>query len=419
MPIEFFQITAAYSNALLVAVMPHVSDFAKKLDLPTPQPVTISQVKQFVCFPRTDHIGGRVVLTNGCEFIFDHGRVERFDSPRSFYYLQDPDLVPTFYGEIKISQERALQIAHDAIKKLGYNDAMLSADKPPRLKPPIKDHNHFIARYDIRWDDPTRGDNPNDPPKSIEFEIDATTGQIQTIDIQNPNTYRANPELSVKPAVVEEKATVTPIGAGRKIYPVSESYSNAFLAAILPQCSQYARTAGFQIKSPIALTDVDKSSYECGLVDNDPMASFTLKTGERFDYRHGQVIAFYAADVMTLPGRKNPVSDSDISRERAKFFGSVNMTAGEAVSLVRQTVKKLGYSEKTLHISEPPRIGGPGWWGTNRIARCFIVWSGKEGLPTYVNAEVDVDKKILKSLYINDHVITNIWRKPPKIDAEP
>jgi hypothetical protein len=34
-----------------------------------------------------------------------------------------------------------------------------------------------------------------------------------------------------------------------------------------------------------------------------------------------------------------------------------------------------------------------------------------------VNAEVDVAKKTLKSLYINDYAITNIWRNPPKINV--
>jgi hypothetical protein len=37
---EIFQITVSYSNAVLVAIMPHISNFAKALDLPIPQPVT-------------------------------------------------------------------------------------------------------------------------------------------------------------------------------------------------------------------------------------------------------------------------------------------------------------------------------------------------------------------------------------------
>jgi hypothetical protein len=85
------------------------------------------------------------------------------------------------------------------------------------------------------------------------------------------------------------------------------------------------------------------------------------------------------------------------------------------VALVRQTIRELGYSEKMVHVDRKPWISGLGWWGTNRIARRFLRWQESVDPPTWVNAEVDVSKKILKSLYINDHAITNIWREPPKI----
>jgi len=93
------------------------------------------------------------------------------------------------------------------------------------------------------------------------------------------------------------------------------------------------------------------------------------------------------------------------------------MTTNEAIALVRQTLRNLGYSEKMLCVDGQPRIYGPDWWGTNRIARCFIEWSESIDPPTWVNAEVDVAKKTLKSLYINDYAITNIWRNPPKINV--
>src|SRR5437764_888392 len=109
---ELFQVTAQYSNAVLLAIMPYVSDFAKGLALPIPQPVTVTQVQRFGCSPRSDHVGGRVVLTNGYEFSFDRGRVMLYRSPHSYFSLQDPDRVPELYGSVKISKKQALQIAH-------------------------------------------------------------------------------------------------------------------------------------------------------------------------------------------------------------------------------------------------------------------------------------------------------------------
>lgn len=404
--------------------MPHVSDFAKKLDLPTPQPVSIAQVEQFICFPRSDHIGGRLILTNGCAFIFDHGRVQSFESVDTFCYLQDPRLVPKFYGPIKITEAQALQIAHKAINKLGYTDGMLATDRQPDIIPPKKDRNHFIARYHIRWTDPTRGGDPNQPPRSIEFEINATTGKIQMIDIQNPNTYLSDLKLNVKPTIIGEGPRSMPIGVGRPITPVSQEYAKAFLYAILPQLTDYVLKAGFAVKTPISVKDVDMTKYlakySCGIVEGDPMAEIYLKTGEKFNYSHGQVIALYMPDTRYFSERERPFTFPGIDRYNAQFFGPVNMTTNEAVALVRQTIRKLGYSEKDVHVDRWPHfIDGPGWWGTNRIARCSIVWQETVDPPTWVNAEVDVAKKTLKSLYINDHAITNIWRTPPKINARP
>jgi hypothetical protein len=388
MPIVFFQVTAAYSNALLVAVMPYFSDFAKKLDLPTSQPVVQGQVSHFTCFPRSDHIGGRAVLADGCEFIFDHGRVETFVSPRSYFYLQNPGLIPKFYGPVKVSAAQAVSIARDAIEKLGYSLSTFSADQEPDITGPERDRGNYIARYRVRWLDPMRG-APGLRPISAEFEIDATTGQIVMANIRNPNAYRPDLTVPMPSTVNAGSSKPRPVGVGRKVYPVSRAYADAFLAAILPQCSSYAATAGFSVPSPLTVAEVDKASYQCGLVDDDPMATFKLTDGAQFDYRHGQVIAFYSPDARDLPGRVRPTTYPEIDREQAKFFGQVNMTTDEAVALVRATTLRLGYSAAMLHIDETPSVSGPGWWGTNRITRCFIEWKASIDGPTYVNAEVD------------------------------
>jgi hypothetical protein len=236
--------------------------------------------------------------------------------------------------------------------------------------------------------------------------------------LKNPNTWRPDPKVDIHPPVIGHSPQNVYRG-GRKVYPVTPAYSKAFLAAILPQCSRYAKVAGFTVRLPIVANDVAMEKYNCGLVDGDPRAFIDLKTGARFVYSHGQVISFYTPDVMELPGREWPHSSPDYEKFWAKFYGPINMTTNEAVALVRQTVKKLGYSERILHMDEPPRIGGPSWWGTNRVARCFLNWQEPDDGAFYVVAEVDMGTKTLKSLYINDHANTNIWREPPKIVVPP
>jgi hypothetical protein len=79
MPITaLIHITSAYSNAVLVAILPHVNDFAKKLDLPIPLPITTSQVLRFNVGRMQDFVGGGLWLTNHYQFVFDDGYVDSF-----------------------------------------------------------------------------------------------------------------------------------------------------------------------------------------------------------------------------------------------------------------------------------------------------------------------------------------------------
>lgn len=407
---EIVQVTAQYSNAVLIAILPYVSDFATKLELPVSHPITTAHVREFKCSPRADLFGGRVILTNGFEFAFLHGHVEMFRTPQCYYELQDPDLVPRFFGPVKLREKDALKIVHQAIKKLGYTDAALYADRPPRVTHPAKVGKNYVPRYRVWWGDPTQG-LPDNPPTSAVFEVDATTGQIQMMYLLNPATFRDSPKVDVHPPVISQGAD-TQYRGGRTMSPVSQSYSNAFLLAILPQLSDYVSKAGFPVKIPISTSDVDMSHYSCALVDGDPCVFLDLKTGARFVYSHGQVIAFYAPDVTHLPGEawKRPVEH---------YYGPINMTSNQAIALVRQTVVRLGYSEKVLRVDESPLVNPPAKRGGGTIARYFLNWKESRVGPFRVVAEVDASTKTLKSLYINDHANTNIWRNPPKIEIAP
>jgi hypothetical protein len=148
---EFVQITAQYSNAVLVAVLPYISDFSQRLNLPLTTPITTTQVLEFRCDPRKDEIGGLVTLTNGYKFTFLDGRVCVFRSPQSYFSLQEPDEIPQFYGKVNVKPKDALQIAHETIKKLGYTDTTFHAERPPESTAPERLGTNYVPRYRFRW----------------------------------------------------------------------------------------------------------------------------------------------------------------------------------------------------------------------------------------------------------------------------
>ena len=70
------------------------------------------------------------------------------------------------------------------------------------------------------------------------------------------------------------------------------------------------------------MDDVDMakymSMYNCGIVEGDPQAFIDMKSGDRFVYSHGQVIAFYSHDAMDFPEREHPYTYPGIDQDRAK-----------------------------------------------------------------------------------------------------
>ena len=414
MPFEIIQVTAAYSNAVLVAIMPHVSDFAKALDLPIPQPITVAQVSRFGCSPRADHVGGRVILTNDYSFTFDLGAVVLYRSPSSYYSLQDPNRLSEFYGPVRVKKDEAINIAHKALKKLGYTDSELHLDLIPKLTPPKRNEGKMITRYLVEWVAPDQVTTGGIALERTAVEVDASTGRIEMLGIQNKEARRPDPKLNVHPTVLVSQPKSEPIG-GTKVYRVSEAYSHAFLVAIIPQLSAYVEKAAVDVKAPITTNDIDMAHYDCGFVEGSPRACIYLKAGDRFWYEHGQVTDFDAHDAFRRP-QPNTLFDE---KPTAKFYGPVKISAEEALSVVRRAMSQLGYASLIPQLKKQPEIVPPRKEGTNYFARYFFNWwpSG-EGIQIAA-AEVDATTKELKSIYINGRASPKIWREPPKIDVAP
>ncbi|MEI7937654.1 MAG: hypothetical protein WCK27_13275 [Verrucomicrobiota bacterium] len=410
MPFELLQVTAAYSNAVLVAIMPHISQFARTLALPISQPVTIAQVKRFGCSPRADHIGGRVLLTNGYSFTFDQGAVVLYRSPLSYYSLQEPERISQFYGQVKIKKDEATRIAQTTLTKLGYSEADLHLAIPPKVKPPPVSQGKQVARYFVEWIDPSQVSAGGIPLERTAVEVDASTGVIQMLGIQTRQARRPDPQVAVRPPVIAQQPQSQLVG-GTKVLPVSAPYARAFLVAILPQISDYVTKAGIDVKVPITIADVDIPHYDCGLVRGLPRACLYLKNGDRFWYEHGQVIEFEARDSQRWSAPNKPHEDPPPE----KFFGPIKVSADEALAVVRKALANLGYPAKVPRLKKRPEIVPPQKYGTNYFARYFFNWwPNDEGMQIAV-AEVDATTKKLKSLGITDLALTNIWRQPPQI----
>jgi hypothetical protein len=183
--------------------------------------------------------------------------------------------------------------------------------------------------------------------------------------------------------------------------PVKPAYSRAFLNAILPQMSDFAAKVGLGLPLPLTTNDVDAQRYFCALFDRQPIAQVFLKNGDRFNYEHGHVAAFYAHDAYWKFPEHGRLED---------FLGKINITTNQALTLCQRAIRNLGYQARL----PKPWFGQRTYVGTNEFSRYIFHWWKPGGEAEIASFEVDAESKLIRSVYFDDPAL---WRDPPKIDA--
>ena len=197
-PITFIHVTMAYSNALLAAVLPHVSDCAKNLDLPLPQPITTNQVAEFRVMPVKDVVGGGIWLTNHYVFSFEYGHVCGFVTTNDWFTEQEIVGLERYRGQDNMTTNQAIEMARNGFAKLGYKIKDYNLDKPPTsMEGPIDSkvvgHVPFCK---IRWENPrTIFANSS----IIEFDIDMQKKQFVGMSLIGRKFWRPNPVIGIVP----------------------------------------------------------------------------------------------------------------------------------------------------------------------------------------------------------------------------
>jgi hypothetical protein len=402
---ELVQLTTQYSHAVLLAVLPYISDFSKRLDLPVPAPITTNQVSGFKCDPRLGQTGGVLTLTNGCQFTFLEGRVTLYRSPESYFSLQDMELIPRFYGPVRLTEKQSLAIALSVIGKLGYEKSAFNASKPPLITPPEKIGTNYIPRYRFRWLDPnvpTFQDAAATIPALLDVEVNAESGRIEMVVINSRYTRQPSPKVDMAPPLLHRKrAANNPQGTPTK--SVSTAYASAFLNSILPQLSEFIAKAGLSNSVPTKIDRSEITNYICRIIDGKPIAQLFLSNGDRFNYEHGHVEAFYAHDAMDKFPETGDTSD---------FLGHINMTTIEAISLCENVMKNMGYTNK---FGIPIISYAPGT-GTVVCTRYSYYWRHTGADQQFASFEVDMETKRIKSIFLRDPAFE---RESPKIDLSP
>jgi hypothetical protein len=397
--LQLLQVTAQYSNAVLVAILPQISDFAARLDLPVPLPLTAAQVAEFRCRPLKGDIGGYVIFTNHLEVWYQLGHVAGFRTPRCYYYLQDPKDIPKFYGPLNLTKDQALQLARTNILKLGYTLKETFTDQEPEVEMPPRIGTNIVPHYQFRWKDPVFGRT------IVRMEVDGSTKMIQELRLLSLHFRRPPPKIAVEPALLDPRPAVTAVA------------SNEFLAVMLPKISEFAKRLQLPIRRPITRSQIDKVEF----VDPDLGIPVKLTNGYWFVSWSGAVVEFCAPD--TVYGRQPPTLDPFL-RPLNEYLGRWRLSESEASDAVRKAITNLGYAVEEFHANVPPDVSKRAPVGNYVVPRYYLRWltnNPKTGETiALVRAEIDADAGSLKWLQLAGNPVARhngtarpAWNKIP------
>lgn len=389
---EMIRVTADYSNAVLVAVMPYVSDVAQRLELPVPRPLAIERVTHCSILPkRAVAVEVGVNGTNGNWFFaFSKGYVNIVQGPHDYFTEQEPGKLNSYFGTLKMSKAEAIDKARETIRKLGIKPETVFADQEPKVTGPEKVGTNTIPQYKVEWLDPRSGF------PSTAVHIDGENKAVTRVKIQNFALAKADPKITVQPKTAPGSSNWP---------PTNPEYALRLAPIALRAIDAYSSRLGLKLPSPLTTKHVAKLS----LADNGnwPHSEIELKNGWRFIYRNSDVCGYYAP---------NNFFNSDTRSITVKeFSGKQKLSEAEAIKRVKATVAKLNYSTNLLTVDFKPQVIKP---GVTNIPRIMLLWHKENAehtdLAQKLEAEVDLRTGEVISLYF-DHVA--LWNKPPPINV--
>jgi hypothetical protein len=326
----------AYTNAVLALALSAVTDFAQKLDLPE-RASTPAHVRRFV--PYTHTVGAWVTFKDGNEYTFEYGYVHTFRSAHSFFALQNPALIPRFYGPVNMTRTQVVALARSAVRRLGLSEELLYVDLEP------------------------------------EIEVNSNKRRIESVYILSRALEKEPPPLPGVTATNRYAPPEVPPGEAR-----------LFTAAAMLKIAEFAKALALPLRyapatNLVAASIVEqRSGYRLGEI--------RLLNGFKFTVVEGAVVGFAAPDEF-FNWRQIKLKD---------FAGKWNITEAQAADVARWAIAAIGIPRR-LVTGPPSRFDRPFGAAKDLIPRCKMQWVLEPGSQfSGVMVEVDGSSGTIKSI---------------------
>jgi hypothetical protein len=374
---ELFSQAVQYTNSVLLAVLPHISQFAQRIEIPLSLPITTNDVHRFYVIPGKPPECG-LVLTNGMQFHFFHGHVSFFAAPDSFKMTRSQLTVTNFYGPVTVTRDEAIRLARARINRLGYTLKETFIDQAPDVEMPLVVGTNTAPFYVVKWNNPWDA-WAADERYSIEVELKNRT--VTYMACTTRSLFRELPHLDLAPPTQE------PI--------LNPQFSEEALSEVLPLVSEFAHRLQLTINHPLTRDDIASFDYE----GREKIIRLKLINGYFFYFQNGYVSAVYAPDCFypfyAFPPEQPRGNIDD-------FVGEWNVSPEQATQLARGLIEKLGYRADQFGADRKPIITKTKAVGDYVVPRYLIEWrdihpSGFDR--ARISVEIDAANNRIKSFY--------------------
>jgi hypothetical protein len=189
---EIIHMTAAYSNAVLVAVLPYVNDFATRLHIPIQQPISTNQLARSYVAPTRDAIMAGIWLTNGYWFaVGDAGYVQGYRAPTNFFAEQEftPDATKKYLGKDNMTTNEAVDLARKSLLEAGFKSEWTHADETPTVEGPFDMKIGHAPYCGISWETP-KDEKDGHKMNHVRVEINMESKTIAGMTVQLARTNK-------------------------------------------------------------------------------------------------------------------------------------------------------------------------------------------------------------------------------------
>lgn len=281
-------------NALLKIGFALVAQFTNVVDVPPwAAPQSTNDLEAFVAGDPHSPVDLFLMHKKGSYFWIRDGVVHGYETPGSYFCLQDPERITNFVGIAQLSSNQVLELATATVRRLVKSGDPL-ANQSPIVETASPYHGKPVPFYRFTWPSTNAF-----LPYAAQIEIDARKSRVVWLKLMDRNFFdwQFAQQISNRVYTADPKPRAPPRKAAPRGAPFPST--NQVLEAIqkwLWVCSQLGTIPGSQTN----LADVDWE--RTGLYiwprmsTNEHVCRVSLTNGALFDSFRGYVIDWAAAD---------------------------------------------------------------------------------------------------------------------------